>query len=35
MVPAAGTHSILNLWPFIELGFLAGTDGPNGYGDPE
>lgn len=23
------------LWPFIELGFLAGTDGPNGYGNPE
>ncbi len=26
---------ILNLWPFIELSFLAGTDGPNSYGpDP-
>ena len=24
-----------NLWPFIELAFLAGTDGPNGYGNPE
>lgn len=30
-----GFIPILNLWPFIELGFLAGTDGPNGYGDPE
>ena len=30
-----GLIPILNLWPFIELGFLAGTDGPNGYGSPE
>ncbi len=27
---------ILNLWPAIELGFLAGTNGPNQYGpDPK
>jgi len=25
-----GLIPILNLWPFIELGFLAGTAGPNG-----
>jgi uncharacterized membrane protein YhaH (DUF805 family) len=30
-----GLIPILNLWPLIELGFLAGTDGPNRYGDPE
>ncbi|HWE47337.1 MAG TPA: DUF805 domain-containing protein [Caulobacteraceae bacterium] len=27
---------LLNLWPFIELGFLPGTAGPNQYGpDPK
>jgi uncharacterized membrane protein YhaH (DUF805 family) len=30
-----GLVPILNLWPLIELGFVAGTYGPNRYGDPE
>ncbi len=30
-----GLIPLLNLWPFIELGFLPGTSGPNTYGtDP-
>ena len=30
-----GLVPILNLWPLIELGFVAGPFGPNTYGDPE
>jgi uncharacterized membrane protein YhaH (DUF805 family) len=30
-----GWLPIMNLWLFIELGFLAGTVGPNRFGLPE
>ena len=26
---------IVSLWPLVEFGFLAGTDGTNKYGDPD
>lgn len=26
---------LVSLWPLVEFGFLAGTDGTNKYGDPD
>ncbi len=26
---------IVTIWPLIEFGFLAGTEGPNKYGEPD